>query len=108
MPGSVRLFVLAMTAICQACSLSDHVVVPSKLGQAGGFAAMEQVIDAPGPIDVETINSADWVVPLAGLVDLKSPAARAADESTNLKSLMMLKDLAGRDPGMDVRFGHRY
>jgi N-acyl homoserine lactone hydrolase len=39
---------------------------------------MEKLIDVPGPIEVETVNSADWTVPLSGLLDLKSAAAQAA------------------------------
>jgi glyoxylase-like metal-dependent hydrolase (beta-lactamase superfamily II) len=36
---------------------------------------MERLLDQPGPIQLETINSSDWVVPLSGLLNLKSPAA---------------------------------
>jgi glyoxylase-like metal-dependent hydrolase (beta-lactamase superfamily II) len=39
---------------------------------------MEKLLDVPGPIEVETINSADWAVPLAGLLNLKSAAAQEA------------------------------
>jgi glyoxylase-like metal-dependent hydrolase (beta-lactamase superfamily II) len=39
---------------------------------------MERLIDQPGPIQLETINSADWSVPLAGLLNLNSPAAKEA------------------------------
>jgi hypothetical protein len=39
---------------------------------------MEKLIDAPGPIEVESVNSADWTVPLAGLLNLKSAAAQEA------------------------------
>jgi N-acyl homoserine lactone hydrolase len=58
--------------------LSDHPVVQSNLGKPSSLAEMERQIDAPGPIDVETINSADWTVPLAGLLNLKSRAAQEA------------------------------
>lgn len=39
---------------------------------------MEALLEQPGPIQLETINSAEWAVPLAGLLNLKSPAAIAA------------------------------
>jgi glyoxylase-like metal-dependent hydrolase (beta-lactamase superfamily II) len=39
------------------------------------MAAMEMLIDQPGPIILERINAADWAVPLAGLVNLKRPEA---------------------------------
>ena len=70
--------VLSMLTLCQACSLSDHQVVPSSLGKRSSLAEMEKLIDVPGPISVETINSADWTVSLAGLLNLKSAAAQQA------------------------------
>lgn len=72
------LAVLCILALCQACSLSDHHVVQSNLGKLSSLAEMENLIDVPGPIDVETINSADWTVSLGGLLNLKSAAAREA------------------------------
>jgi hypothetical protein len=48
---------------------------------------MEKLIDVPGPIDVETINSADWTVSLAGLLNLKSAAAQEAHLSDRLEPI---------------------
>lgn len=39
---------------------------------------MEHLIDQPGPVQLETINSADWAVSLSGLLNLESPAATQA------------------------------
>jgi N-acyl homoserine lactone hydrolase len=39
---------------------------------------MEKLLETPGPIEVETINSADWTVPLSGLVNLNNATAREA------------------------------
>jgi N-acyl homoserine lactone hydrolase len=64
--------------MCQSCSLSDHRVVPSSLGQSSSLVAMETVVDQPGPIQVQTITSADWILPLGGLVNLNSKAAQDA------------------------------
>jgi N-acyl homoserine lactone hydrolase len=72
------LVVLTILTICQACSLSDHPIVQSNLGRRSSFIELEKVVDTPGPIEVETVNSADWTVPLAGLVNLKSASAKAA------------------------------
>jgi N-acyl homoserine lactone hydrolase len=72
------LVVLGILSLCQACNLSDHRVVKSSLGKPSSMAEMDKLLDTPGPIEVETVNSADWTVPLAGLLDLKSPAAQAA------------------------------
>jgi N-acyl homoserine lactone hydrolase len=76
MANTKWLAVLSILTICQACSLSDHPVVHSNLGRLTSFAEVEKVVDTPGPIDVETINSADWTVQLAGLVNLKSASAK--------------------------------
>jgi len=59
----------------QGCALSSHPVVQAALGKPSSSEAMEKLIDQPGPIQLETINSADWSVPLAGLLNLKRPAA---------------------------------
>lgn len=72
------LTVLGLLIVIQGCSLSDHKVVPSQLGTRSSLAELEKVIDVPGPIEIQTINSADWTVPLSGLIDLKSPAAQTA------------------------------
>lgn len=65
----------AITLLVQGCGLSTHPVVASALGKPVSSAEMERWLDQPGPIQLETINSADWSVSLAGLVNLKSPAA---------------------------------
>jgi N-acyl homoserine lactone hydrolase len=36
------------------------------------------------------------------------PGSYTADQPMNLKSLLMLKELAGRHPTMEVRLGHQY
>ncbi len=72
------LLALSVLMLCESCSLSDHGVVESNLGKPSSLAEMEKLIDVPGPIEVETINSADWTVPLAGLLNLKSTAAQEA------------------------------
>jgi hypothetical protein len=78
MAGARSLLILSILVLCQGCSLSDHHVVQSDLGKPFSLAEMERLIDRPGPIEVETINSADWTVPLAGLLNRKSAAAREA------------------------------
>lgn len=61
--------------LLSACSLTTHPTSPSTLGKLSSSAEMEHLINLPGPIQLETINSADWTVPLAGLLNLNSPAA---------------------------------
>ncbi|MDP2371769.1 MBL fold metallo-hydrolase [Rhodoferax sp.] len=66
---------VAITLLAQGCGMSSHPAAQATLGKPTGSAEMERVLDQPGPVQLESINSADWAVPLAGLVNLKSPAA---------------------------------
>ena len=61
-----------------ACVTSTHPTEPSKLGVARALPDLLAVIDQPGPIDFETIASADWAVSRAGMINLDHPAAEAA------------------------------
>ena len=80
-------FLLASTAIISmfltACTVTTLPEQNATLGKPSGSAAMEAQIEQPGPIQLETINSADWAVPLDGLLNLKSPAAKAAGLSNH-------------------------
>lgn len=60
------------------CTATSHPVTRSTLGRPSSSAEMERLIDQPGPIDLNSIASADWVVPLAGLLNLNSDAAKKA------------------------------
>jgi glyoxylase-like metal-dependent hydrolase (beta-lactamase superfamily II) len=65
--------------LLQGCVASSHDIAPTpSLGHASSSAAMERLIEQPGPVLLETINSADWAVSLGGLLNLDSAAARAA------------------------------
>jgi glyoxylase-like metal-dependent hydrolase (beta-lactamase superfamily II) len=68
----------ALALILQGCSLSSQPLGKPALGKPSSSAEMERLIDQPGPIQLETINSADWAVALAGLLNLKSPEATRA------------------------------
>jgi glyoxylase-like metal-dependent hydrolase (beta-lactamase superfamily II) len=61
-----------------ACSFSSHPTEPSKLGTASHASALLAVIDQPGPVDVETVNSADWAIDRSGLINLDHPRAKEA------------------------------
>jgi glyoxylase-like metal-dependent hydrolase (beta-lactamase superfamily II) len=60
------------------CSITSHDIRPSALGVPRSSDALLAVVDEPGPVTVETVDSADWAVPLKGLVDLDDPRAKAA------------------------------
>ncbi|MDH2916486.1 MAG: MBL fold metallo-hydrolase [Gallionella sp.] len=65
--------------LVQGCALTSHPLGKSALGKASSSAEMERLIDQPGPIQLETIDSAHWSAPLAGLVNLDSPTAVQAE-----------------------------
>jgi N-acyl homoserine lactone hydrolase len=68
----------AAATLLAGCAVTRHETTPAKLGTPSSLAQLEAVIDVPGPIEVETVISADWHVPLSGMINLDSPAARAA------------------------------
>lgn len=75
---TLRTLICALILLLQGCSLTSHPLGKPAPGRASSSAEMERLIDQPGPIELETIDSADWSVPLAGLLDLNRPAAIAA------------------------------
>ena len=76
--GASALFALALCGGVASCSLSTHAVRPSELGTARAAGDLLAVIDEPGTVAVETVVSADWTVPRAGLINLAHPTAKAA------------------------------
>lgn len=65
-------------ALVLACTVTHHPATPGSLGSPGEQARMEALLDEPGPVVLETVNAADWEVPLSGLLDLDDPKAKAA------------------------------
>jgi N-acyl homoserine lactone hydrolase len=57
---------------------TSHAVEPASIGVLRASSALEQVVDEPGPITVETVVGADWAVTRAGLINLEHPKAVAA------------------------------
>jgi N-acyl homoserine lactone hydrolase len=62
----------------QGCSVSTHATKPATLGTPSSSQKMEALIDQPDSVEFRAINSADWQVPLSGLLNLKDPQAVAA------------------------------
>lgn len=62
-------------AALTACSQTTHPTMPASLGKPVSSSAMEALIDIPGPIELKTVASADWVADLSGLLNLKDPKA---------------------------------
>jgi N-acyl homoserine lactone hydrolase len=61
---------LAALALPAGCALTTHETQPATLGAPSSSATMERLLDAPGPILVQRVKAADWVVNLGGLVNL--------------------------------------
>jgi N-acyl homoserine lactone hydrolase len=67
----------------QGCVVTGHASGPSSWGTALPAGSPEEVVDRPGPIEVETVSAAHWQVPLEGMLNLDHPKARAAGLTSN-------------------------
>jgi N-acyl homoserine lactone hydrolase len=85
---SRQLAVVALL-LATACTPTSHATGPSSLGVARPAKDMLAVLDQPGPIEVETVASADWVVPRKGLINLDHPRARAAGLTDGLEPIQV-------------------
>jgi len=84
-----RHLAVAALLLATACTPTSHPTGPSSLGVARPASDMLAVIDVPGPIEVETVASADWVVPREGLINLDHPRARAAGLTPGLEPIQV-------------------
>ena len=76
---SLALAALVAVSSLAGCKATGHPLAAATT--AGVFPPsgdLEAVIDQPGPVTVETVVSADWVVDRAGLINLDHPAAKTA------------------------------
>src|SRR6187402_479203 len=64
--------------LSQGCVASGHPAGPSTWGQTAPSSRLEAMLDQPGPLEVESIASATWQVPLDGMLNLEHPKAKAA------------------------------
>jgi glyoxylase-like metal-dependent hydrolase (beta-lactamase superfamily II) len=60
------------------CAATSHPTVAAPLGTPSSSASLDRVVDAPGPVTVETVIGAEWEVPRSGLINLDNPKAKAA------------------------------
>jgi N-acyl homoserine lactone hydrolase len=89
MKRSRLISVLLFAPLGAACIATDHQVEPAKLGVSSRTSAMLAVIDQPGPIAFETIQSADWSVDRGGLINLENPKAKAAGLKDELEPIQL-------------------
>lgn len=72
----IPIFCLSFMLLLQACSITSHTLdTQAAPGKAASSADMERLLAQPGPVDLDTVISADWTVSLSGLLNLKNPAA---------------------------------
>jgi N-acyl homoserine lactone hydrolase len=79
---------IAISAVCALVAaggvaargdvMTGHAAQASTLGAPSSATALEAVMDQAGPIQVDTVLSARWAVPRAGLINLDHPKAKAA------------------------------
>lgn len=70
-----RATLLVTLLLVFGCTPTTHLLQPASMGKNVSDATMEQQVDVPGPVQLETITSATWAVPLSGLLNLKDPQA---------------------------------
>jgi N-acyl homoserine lactone hydrolase len=68
-----------IAAVSLGCAASHHPTIVGNLGSATSSDAMLEVIDRPGPIALEKVLAANWMVTRGGLINLEHPASRRAD-----------------------------
>ncbi len=86
---SSRPLAVAALLLSTACATTSHPTGVSSLGVARPARDLLAVIDQPGPVEVETVASADWVVPREGLINLDHPRARAAGLKDGLEPIQV-------------------
>jgi glyoxylase-like metal-dependent hydrolase (beta-lactamase superfamily II) len=75
--------------IAAGCLATDHPVQPATFGVVSNTSALLAVIDQPGPIKFETVESADWSVDRSGLINLDNPKAKAAQLKDQLEPIQL-------------------
>jgi N-acyl homoserine lactone hydrolase len=81
----VAALVLAIVGCSSVDGLADDDAAEASESAATSRSSFDVDLDANGPIELESVISARWAVPSAGLVNLNHPTARAAglrNEST--------------------------
>ena len=71
-----HLLAAALVVVFTGCRVTSQHASPSTLGSPADTSAVLAALDAgPGPLTLETIDSADWAITRAGLINLSHPSA---------------------------------
>jgi glyoxylase-like metal-dependent hydrolase (beta-lactamase superfamily II) len=62
----------------QGCTITSHETQKVDVGKPARSRELLALIDKPGPIEVETVTSADWAIDRAGLINLDHARAKEA------------------------------
>jgi glyoxylase-like metal-dependent hydrolase (beta-lactamase superfamily II) len=76
--SEMLILALAITILGTGCTASSHATRAATLGVPASGASMDELLDQPGPVEVETVVGANWAVTRAGLINLDDPTAKAA------------------------------
>lgn len=76
--SSIFALVVSASACLNACHRSSQPTTPALLGTPRSTSDLVAALDAPGPIELETVVSARWQVTRDGLINLEHPKAKAA------------------------------
>ena len=77
-PKALHALLFLVPLLLTACQASNVDTAAAQLGSPGSMAAMQALINEPGPIVFEKHLAANWSVPLSGLLNLDHPKAVAA------------------------------
>lgn len=69
---------LMTVVVMSGCAVTSHGTQPATLGTVSSTDALAALLATPGPVELESINSADWAVERSGLLNLKHPVAKDA------------------------------
>jgi N-acyl homoserine lactone hydrolase len=64
--------------LAQGCVTTGHAVGEATWGAPSSGSKLESELEAPGPIELESVASASWQVPREGVLNLEHPKAQAA------------------------------
>ena len=63
--------------LAQGCVVTGHPAAAATWGSPASSSDLESALERPGPLEVETVASATWHVPLEGMLNLEHPTAKA-------------------------------
>jgi glyoxylase-like metal-dependent hydrolase (beta-lactamase superfamily II) len=77
-PTPHTLAAAVIAAAFSGCVATHHATVPASIGVPSDVERMVALLSTPGPVVLESVDSAQWSVPLSGLLNLNHPTAKAA------------------------------